>query len=46
MKNIPIYAQFAAYAAQDAAEIWNIHVSDRVVSASTRRTLQRGHGRM
>ncbi|MFL5060646.1 MAG: thiamine pyrophosphate-binding protein, partial [Xanthobacteraceae bacterium] len=28
---------FDAYAAQDTAEVWNIHVSDRVVSPSTRR---------
>jgi hypothetical protein len=37
---------FEAYAAHDTTEIWNIHVSDRVVNASTRRTLQRAHGRM
>jgi thiamine pyrophosphate-dependent acetolactate synthase large subunit-like protein len=35
-----------AYVAQDVAEIWNIHVSDRVVSPSTRRTVGRGHGKM
>jgi thiamine pyrophosphate-dependent acetolactate synthase large subunit-like protein len=43
-------AQFAplfdAYRAQDIAEIWNIQVSDRVVNASTRRALARGHGKM
>jgi thiamine pyrophosphate-dependent acetolactate synthase large subunit-like protein len=37
---------FEAYQAQDTAEIWNIHVSDAVVSPSTRRTVGRGHGRM
>jgi acetolactate synthase I/II/III large subunit len=43
-------AQFAplfdSYRAQDMAEIWNIQVSDRVVNASTRRALARGHGKM
>ncbi|HEY6995741.1 MAG TPA: thiamine pyrophosphate-dependent enzyme, partial [Xanthobacteraceae bacterium] len=37
---------FAAYQAQDSAELWNIHVSDRVVSPSTRRGVGRGHGKM
>ncbi|MFL4982655.1 MAG: thiamine pyrophosphate-binding protein [Xanthobacteraceae bacterium] len=37
---------FDAYAAQDTAEVWNIHVSDRVVSPSTRRGVGRGHGKM
>jgi thiamine pyrophosphate-dependent acetolactate synthase large subunit-like protein len=37
---------FAAYAAQNTAEVWNIHVSDRVVSPSTRRGVGRGHGKM
>jgi thiamine pyrophosphate-dependent acetolactate synthase large subunit-like protein len=37
---------FDVYAAQDTAEIWNIHVSDQVVSPSTRRTVGRGHGKM
>jgi len=37
---------FEAYQAQDTAEIWNIHVSDEVVSPSTRRTVGRGHGKM
>lgn len=35
-----------AYEAQERAEIWNIHVSDRVVNPSVRRALERGHGRM
>ena len=35
-----------AYQAQDTAELWNIHVSDRVVSPSTRRGVGRGHGKM
>jgi thiamine pyrophosphate-dependent acetolactate synthase large subunit-like protein len=37
---------FEAYAAQDRAEVWNIHVSDKVVSPSTRRGNSRGHGRV
>jgi thiamine pyrophosphate-dependent acetolactate synthase large subunit-like protein len=37
---------FAAYQGQDTAEVWNIHVSDRVANAHTRRGLGRGHGRM
>jgi thiamine pyrophosphate-dependent acetolactate synthase large subunit-like protein len=37
---------FEAYQAQDTAELWNIHVSDRVVSPSTRRGVGRGHGKM
>jgi thiamine pyrophosphate-dependent acetolactate synthase large subunit-like protein len=37
---------FAAYEAQDTAELWNIHVSDKVVNAHTRRALGRGHGKM
>ena len=37
---------FDAYQAQGTAELWNIHVSDRVVSPSTRRTVGRGHGKM
>jgi acetolactate synthase I/II/III large subunit len=37
---------FEAYAAQDTAEIWNIQVSDQVVSPSTRRGVGRGHGKM
>jgi acetolactate synthase-1/2/3 large subunit len=37
---------FDAYQAQGTAELWNIHVSDQVVSPSTRRTVGRGHGKM
>jgi thiamine pyrophosphate-dependent acetolactate synthase large subunit-like protein len=37
---------FQAYQAQDTAELWNIHVSDRVVNPSTRRAVGRGHGKM
>jgi acetolactate synthase I/II/III large subunit len=37
---------FEAYAAQGRAEVWNIHVSDKVVSPSTRRQNSRGQGRM
>jgi thiamine pyrophosphate-dependent acetolactate synthase large subunit-like protein len=39
-------ALFDAYAAQDTAEIWNIHVSDQVINPSTRRLVRRGHGKM
>jgi thiamine pyrophosphate-dependent acetolactate synthase large subunit-like protein len=37
---------FAAYQAQDLAEVWNVHISDRVMNPSTRRQLDRGHGKM
>jgi acetolactate synthase-1/2/3 large subunit len=37
---------FDAYQAQDKAEVWNIHISDKVVSPSTRRGTTRGHGTM
>src|SRR5262249_17492324 len=37
---------FEAYAAQNRAEVWNIHVSDKVVSPSARRGNSRGQGRM
>jgi thiamine pyrophosphate-dependent acetolactate synthase large subunit-like protein len=33
---------FAAYEAQDKAEVWNIHISDKVVSPNTRRATRRG----
>ena len=39
-------ALFDAYQAQDKAEVWNIHVSDKVVSPNTRRNNARGHGAM
>jgi len=35
---------FDAYAAQDKAEVWNIHVSDKVVAPQTRRGISSGHG--
>jgi thiamine pyrophosphate-dependent acetolactate synthase large subunit-like protein len=35
---------FEAYQAQDKAEVWNIHVSDKVVSPNTRRGISIGHG--
>jgi acetolactate synthase I/II/III large subunit len=35
---------FDGYQAQDKAEVWNIHVSDKVVSPSTRRGISSGHG--
>jgi len=37
---------FEAYQAQDKAEIWNIHISDKVVNPSTQRGVRRGHGKM
>jgi hypothetical protein len=37
---------FDAYQKQDTADVWNIHVSDQVVSPSTRRGVGRGHGKM
>jgi acetolactate synthase-1/2/3 large subunit len=37
---------FDAYQAQDTAELWDIHVSDQVVSPSVRRGVGRGHGKM
>jgi thiamine pyrophosphate-dependent acetolactate synthase large subunit-like protein len=37
---------FEAYAAQDRAEVWNVHISDRVTNPSTRRQIGRGHGNM
>jgi acetolactate synthase I/II/III large subunit len=39
-------ALFEAYQAQDRAAVWNIHVSDKVISPSTRRTIGRGNGAM
>ena len=35
---------FDAYEAQDKAEVWNIHISDKVVSPNTRRGITSGHG--
>jgi acetolactate synthase-1/2/3 large subunit len=37
---------FRDYEAQDKAEIWNIHVTDQVVSPNIRRQSTRGHGKM
>jgi thiamine pyrophosphate-dependent acetolactate synthase large subunit-like protein len=37
---------FAEYQKHDTAEVWNIHVSDKVVNPSTRRGVGRGHGKM
>jgi thiamine pyrophosphate-dependent acetolactate synthase large subunit-like protein len=49
-QNVTDASQFAsllnAYEAQDTAEIWNIHVSDQVVSPNIRRQSSRGHGKM
>jgi thiamine pyrophosphate-dependent acetolactate synthase large subunit-like protein len=36
---------FDAYQAQDKAELWNIHVSDQVVSPQTRRLVAASHGK-
>jgi hypothetical protein len=35
-----------AYQGQDTTTLWNIHVSDWVVSPHTRRGVGRGHGKM
>ena len=35
---------FKAYEKQDKAEVWNIHISDKVVAPSTRRGITIGHG--
>ena len=37
---------FDAYQAQDTAEVWNVQISDKVVSPNTRRGTTRGHGTM
>ena len=37
---------FDAYQTHDTAEVWNIHISDKVVSPNTRRGNSRGHGKM
>jgi thiamine pyrophosphate-dependent acetolactate synthase large subunit-like protein len=39
-------ALFDAYQAQDKAEVWDIHVSDKVVSPNTRRNNARAQGAM
>ncbi len=48
--NVTDTAQFSslykAYAAQDRAEVWNVHISDKVMNPATRRQLGRGHGKM
>jgi thiamine pyrophosphate-dependent acetolactate synthase large subunit-like protein len=36
-------ALFDAYAAQDTAEVWDIHISDQVVNPRTRRMSGKGH---
>ncbi len=38
--------RFAAFAAQDIAEVWNIQVSDQVTAPTMRSLLARGHGVM
>lgn len=37
---------FDTYEKQDKAEVWNTHISDKVVAPQTRRTVSRGHGKM
>jgi acetolactate synthase I/II/III large subunit len=37
---------FAAYAAQDKAEVWNVHISDQVMNPSTQHQPGRRHGKM
>jgi hypothetical protein len=39
-------APFEAYAAQDLAEVWNVHVSDKVSNPSVQRQMVHGHGKM
>jgi hypothetical protein len=46
MQNITIYQALAQAFGQDKAEVWNIHISDKVVAPQTRRTVSRGHGKM
>ena len=36
---------FDAYQAQGTAEVWNVHISDQVMNPSSRRQLDRGHGK-
>jgi thiamine pyrophosphate-dependent acetolactate synthase large subunit-like protein len=35
---------FRAYEAQDTAEVWDIHISDQVVTPRMRKQLRVGHG--
>ena len=37
---------FEAYAAQDTAELWNIHISDQVMNPGMQRAVKAGHGKM
>ncbi|MEX2034270.1 MAG: thiamine pyrophosphate-dependent enzyme, partial [Xanthobacteraceae bacterium] len=37
---------FEAYRAQEVAEVWNVHISDKVANPSVRRQVVRGHGKM
>jgi hypothetical protein len=37
---------FEAYAAQDLAEVWNVHASDKVSNPSVQRQMVHGHGKM
>jgi hypothetical protein len=46
MQNIAIYQALAQAFAQDKAEVWNIHISDKVVAPQTRCTVSCGHGKM
>jgi acetolactate synthase-1/2/3 large subunit len=38
--------QFDAYREEDVAEVWNVHISDKVANPSMRRQVIRGHGKM
>jgi thiamine pyrophosphate-dependent acetolactate synthase large subunit-like protein len=37
---------FDSYQSQNTAEVWNVHISDRVTNPSTRRQIGRGDGKM
>jgi acetolactate synthase I/II/III large subunit len=37
---------YEAYAAQDTAELWNVHISDKVANPSIQRQMKRGHSKM
>ncbi|MEL6374858.1 MAG: thiamine pyrophosphate-binding protein [Pseudomonadota bacterium] len=41
-----IAERFAAFEAQDQAELWNIHISDDVTAPTMRSIIKRGHGVM
>jgi len=39
-------ALFEHFAGQGDAEVWDVHISDRVTAPSMRKTISRGHGKM